>query len=261
MNNILEIARRQPDERTDGVGEQHGDEAGRPRRAAQNRQRQRVLELVREHGEPVDAAELAARLGLHTTTVRFHLDALCAQGLVERTRITRTGVGRPRTGYRAVRERLDYRILAEILALELGDTADKRRRRAEAAGRRWAERITDAAPDEGAAGHRVPANAAPKKAAEERSAMITTVFERMGFGPEPVPAQRSKGSQRTIRLHSCPVRDLARDHPEVACALHRGLLQGLAGPTKPVGSAPGMHVELEPFVEPELCLATVIAHD
>ena len=55
--------------------------------------------------------------------------------------MTRAGVGRPRTGYLAVRERLDYRSLAEILALELGDTADKRRRRAEAAGRRWAERI------------------------------------------------------------------------------------------------------------------------
>lgn len=92
--------------------------------------------------------------------------------------------------------------------------------------------------------------------------MITTVFERMGFGPELVPAQESsRGDQRTIRLHSCPVRDLARDHPEVACALHRGLLQGLADPVKSIGAAPEMQVELEPFVEPELCLATVIAHD
>ena len=96
---------------------------------------------MREHDGAVDAAEIAARMGLHMTTVRFHLDALCSEGTVERTRITRAGVGRPRTGYLAVRERLDYRSLAEILALELGDTADKRRRRAEAAGRRWAERI------------------------------------------------------------------------------------------------------------------------
>lgn len=246
----------------DGVGERTGTEAGRPHRAAQNRQRQRVLELVREHDGPVDATELATRLGLHTTTVRFHLDTLCAEGLVERTRITRTGVGRPRTGYRAVRERLDYRILAEILALELGDTADKRRRRAEAAGRRWAERITDDVPHQDAVGHHVPRDAAPAEDAEERSATITTVFARMGFAPELVPAQKStRRNRRTIRLHSCPVRDLARDHPEVACALHRGLLQGLAGPAKPVGSEPGMHVELEPFVEPELCLATVTAHD
>jgi predicted ArsR family transcriptional regulator len=244
------------------VGEHNEDQARRPHRAGHNRQRQRVLELVREHTEPVDAAELAARLGLHTTTVRFHLDALCDAGLVERTRIARAGVGRPRTGYRAVRERLDYRILAEILALELGDTADKRRRRAESAGRRWAQRITDDGPREDAAGQHVPVGAARRMAAEGRSAMITTVFDRMGFGPELVPAQKSAtGNQRTIRLHSCPVRDLARDHPEVACALHRGLLQGLAGPENSLGSAPGMRAELEPFVEPELCLARVIAHD
>jgi predicted ArsR family transcriptional regulator len=246
----------------DGVGEHNEDGAGRPHRAGHNRPRQRVLELVREHDEPVDAAELAARLGLHTTTVRFHLDALCDDGVVERTRITRTGVGRPRTGYRAVRERLDYRMLAEILALELGDTADKRRPRAEAAGRRWAERIAGDNPREGGARQHVPGDAAPRKAPEERSTMITTVFDRMGFGPELVPAEKSApGNQRTIRLHRCPVRDLARDHPEVACALHRGLLQGLAAPGESVGSVPGMQAELEPFVEPELCLARVIARD
>ncbi|OBB69441.1 metalloregulator ArsR/SmtB family transcription factor [Mycobacterium sp. 852014-50255_SCH5639931] len=244
------------------MGEHNEDEAGRPHRGERNRQRQRVLELVREHDGPVDAAELGARLGLHTTTVRFHLDALCTEGLVERTRITRAGVGRPRTGYCAVRERLDYRILAEILALELGDTVDKRRRRAEAAGRRWAERITEDDPHEDIAGQHVPHRLTPRKAAEERSAVITTVFDRMGFGPELVPPEKSTpGNQRTIRLHSCPVRDMARDHPEVACALHQGLLQGLAGPAESVGSGLAMHAELEPFVEPELCLARVIARD
>ena len=251
----------------DGVGEHDKGEAGRAHRTGRNRQRQRVLELVREHDEPVDADELAAQLGLHTTTVRFHVDALCDDGVVERTRITRAGVGRPRTGYRAVRERLDYRIVAEILALELGDTADKRRRRAEAAGRRWAERIADDVPYENTAGQRVPDEAGPAKAVEERSAMITTVFARMGFSPELTPAEKpAPGNQRTIRLHSCPVRDLARDHPEVACALHRGLLQGLVTKSAPhegssAVSGPRMHAELKPFVEPELCLARVIAHD
>ena len=92
--------------------------------------------------------------------------------------------------------------------------------------------------------------------------MVATVFERMGFGPELTPAA---GTQQTIRLHACPVRDLARAHPEVGCALHRGLLQGLlAGPTskgRATAPRPGMTAELEPFVEPDLCLARVIAHD
>ncbi len=231
---------------------------------ARNPQRQRILGLLREHDKALDAAELAARMGLHPTTVRFHLDALCSEGLVERTRITRAGVGRPRTGYLAVRDRLDYRSLAEILALELGDTADKRRRRAEAAGRRWAERITAGSTYEDAARQRDPNSV---EVLEERAAMVATVFARMGFGPELIPAvTAATGVQQTIRLHACPVRDLARAHPEVGCALHRGLLQGLlAAPAnnQDRSTAPrsAMEAELEPFVQPELCLARVIAHN
>lgn len=247
----------------------HNDRgAGRLHRTPGNRQRQRILELVREHDGTVDAAELAARMGLHMTTVRFHLDALCSEGAVERTPITRAGVGRPRTGYLAVPERLDYRSLAEILALELGDTADKRRRRAEAAGRRWAERIAAGSARELGAGLDVPDSARPRKTLEDRAAMVATVFARMGFGPELTPAATSTaGTQQTIRLHACPVRDLARAHPEVGCALHRGLLQGLlASPAATEGHSttppgPVMQAELEPFVEPDLCLARVIAND
>ena len=205
-------------------------------------------------------------MGLHTTTVRFHLDALCSEGTVQRTRITRAGVGRPRTGYLAVRERLDYRSLAEILALELGDTAEKRRRRAEAAGRRWAERIASGPASEGVAGQDVSDSVRPTKTLEGQAAMVATVFARMGFGPELTPAATSTaGTHQTIRLHACPVRDLARAHPEVGCALHRGLLQGLLASPASQGYStaprPVMQAELEPFVEPDLCLARVIAHD
>lgn len=229
------------------------DERHRPR--PRNRQRERVLALVRQHDGPVDAPELAARLKLHVTTVRFHLDTLCDQGVVVRTRIAPAGVGRPRTGYVAVRDQLDYQSLAEILALELGDTADKRRRRAQRAGRRWAERI--------AAGS-APDSAAPAELLDNRAAKTAEVFQRMGFGPEPVPPAKSDTHTRTIRLHECPVRELAAAHPEVSCALHLGLLDGLL--TQPRSrqksrAGPALRAELEPFVEPELCIAHVIADD
>lgn len=237
----------------------------RPHRTPRNQQRQRVLELVREHDSAVDAAELAAQIGLHVTTVRFHLDALCDEGFVERTRITRAEVGRPRTGYLAVRERLGYRSLAEILALELGDTADKRRRRAEAAGRRWAKRLAAGSAREQVAGQDVSDSTRPSETLEDRATMVASVFARMGFGPELTPAATSTaGAQQTIRLHACPVRDLARAHPEVGCALHRGLLEGLltnaaAAQGHSTGRRPVIQAELEPFVEPELCVARVIA--
>lgn len=228
---------------------------GRQRqRWPRNRQRQRVFQLVREHDGAVDAAELAARMGLHVTTVRFHLDALCDQGVVARTRITSTGVGRPRTGYVAVQGHLDYQILAEVLALELGDTADKRRRRAERAGRRWAERITAGSP---------PESAEPGEILDRRAERTAEAFQRMGFAPELTPpAKPVAGARaRTIRLHACPVRELAQAHPEVGCALHRGLLEGLLADTQNSSCPTQLRAELEPFVEPELCIAHVIAHD
>jgi predicted ArsR family transcriptional regulator len=214
-----------------------GRRAHGSQRWPRNRQRERVLRLVREHDGDVDAAALADQIGLHVTTARFHLDALCEEGTVARTRIKRAGVGRPRTGYVAVRDRLDYESLAEILALELGDTVAERRQRAERAGQRWASRIVagSTGQDDGAA---------------DPATMIAGVFERMGFEPELASANGRR--ERTIRLHGCPVRDLAQSHPEVSCGMHLGLLRGLVG---------SLRSELDPFVEPELCIARVITDD
>ncbi len=192
-------------------------------------------------------------MNLHVTTVRFHLDALCEDGAVARTRIKRDGVGRPRTGYVAVRDRLDYRSLAEILAMELGETAAERQERAERAGQRWADRIV--ASDDSAAEDPVTQNgSAPDGGIDECADRIAGIFARMGFGAELTPAEDGDGSRRTILLHACPVRDLARAHPEVSCAMHRGLLRGLLN----AENAPGGSAELEPFVEPEMCIARVI---
>lgn len=238
--------------------EQHRALHGFPR----SRQREHLLQLIREHDGPVDASELAEQVGLHVTTVRFHLDGLCDQGAVARTRIAPTGVGRPRTGYLAVQGRLDYRSLAEILAAELGDTAAERRRRAERAGRRWGERITSSQ-REPIAAHGVTRAGT---VLDRRVQTTAEVFQRMGFDPELTTTSKhaTVTRERTIRLHACPVRELARSHPEVGCALHLGLLKGMladpAGPARSEAKAT-LRAELEPFTEPELCIARVIARD
>lgn len=218
----------------------------RSQRLPRNQQRERVLRLVGEADGAVDAAEIATRMSLHVTTVRFHLDALCEDGSVARTRIKRDGVGRPRTGYVAVRDRLDYRSLAEILAMELGDTPGERRERAERAGRRWADRIL-ANDDSGA-----PEEPGPDDNVDAAADRVAGIFERMGFGPElSASADRDGRHECAIRLHSCPVRDLARSHPEVSCGMHLGLLRGLL-------NGNGSSARLDPFVEPEMCVATVV---
>jgi predicted ArsR family transcriptional regulator len=204
---------------------------GQQQRWPRNRQREHVLQLVRDHDTAIDAAELASRTGLHVTTVRFHLDALCAQGVLARTRINHPGVGRPRTGYVALQRLLDYQVLAEVLAEELGETPQQRQQRAERAGRRWGDRLATTVRHQ-----RLPA------------AATVQIFEKMGFAPELVSGA---GGEQAIHLRGCPVRELARSHPEVTCGLHLGLLRALLD-----GDA-----ELEPFVEPELCIAKVAADD
>ena len=159
--------------------------------------------MVRERDGAVDAVELATQIGLHVTTVRFPLDALCDEGVIVRTRVKLAGAGRPRTGYLAVEERLDYRILAEVLAVELGQTVETRARRAQRAGQKWAARIT-ASKDAGADPAGAPTDGADDPL--DRAALrATDVFTRMGFAAElatagePATPSAARGGARRPR--------------------------------------------------------------
>lgn len=212
-------------------------------------------------------------MGMHVTTLRFHLDALCDEGAIERTRMYRDGVGRPRTGYRAVEERLDYRMLAEILAMELGNTVQARARGAQRVGEQWAARIVGSRSEPVADKDGIDTSKSEDPL--DRGALLATeVFHRMGFDPqlaadsEPMASlsadsKQIVGRERVIRLRGCPVRDLARARPEVCCGIHLGLLQGVldhAAATDTKHDAPnyGVSARLDPFVEPELCIARLI---
>jgi len=71
----------------------------------------------------------------------------------------------------------------------------------------------------------------------------------MNFDPELVDS--APGTERQIRLRACPYRDVARDHPDVVCAIHLGLLKGAMSQ---LGDPP-LAVRLVPFVKPHLCVA------
>jgi len=236
----------------------------RRNRLPHNLQRERILQMVREHDHAIAAAEIASQIGLHVTTVRFHLDALCDAGAVVRTRLNGPGPGRPRTGYVAVKDRLDYQTLAEVLAMELGKSAKTRARRARHAGRRWAARMSPGVSTD-------HADATSDDALDRAAVRATVAFAEMGFAPElatptistttsSAHSESTSVRERLIRLHACPVRDFARSHPEVVCEIHLGLLAGLlADPAGRGGQRkyrrPAISGRLEPFVGPELCLA------
>jgi predicted ArsR family transcriptional regulator len=205
-------------------------------------QRRRLLGLLQEADAPADAHELAARTGLHLTTVRYHLDVLRRAGLVDSRSRRRAGAGRPRTVYSPVRtpESGGYPTLTRMLAAQLADTPEQRVAQARKAGLAWAAELM-AGPDGSPTGVEDPAR------------VVTGIFADLGFDPELV-GDRSAGE---IRLHACPFRTAARADPDVVCSVHLGLLRG----TLDGLGTPETEVRLLPFVEPDLCLALLSTVD
>ena len=114
--------------------------------------RRRVVELLRDlptgdeqdrtHG--LTAHDLARRMDLHVTTVRFHLDLLVAADVLE-TEFLRGRVGRPRKVYRVLAGSLDgtkvdraHAALTELLLESWHeDSPDATTSKAQEAGERW----------------------------------------------------------------------------------------------------------------------------
>jgi predicted ArsR family transcriptional regulator len=198
--------------------------------------RGRLLQLLRDNTVGLDGHELAAAVGLHISTVRFHLDQLLAAGQITAASRARSTPGRPRTVYAAVVQPLGlgqdgYQGLAALLAAHLAGSPRARRRRAETAGAAWAQTL-------------LPAPSRPPAAAEATQ-QVTALLTRMNFQPE---FDESDEEVREIRLRGCPYREVARDQPDVVCAVHLGMLRGAFHQLGQSGS-----VNLTPFVETDLC--------
>jgi predicted ArsR family transcriptional regulator len=212
---------------------------GRRSTAGVDRRRQ-ILSVLRAAAAPRSVLDLAARLDVHPNTVRFHLDALVETGQVERVESPPAGPGRPPLTFRA-RRRMDptgprrYRLLATILAAGLAAEPDATARAVEA-GRAWGAQLPD--PSAGGSG----GAAAPPV---ER---LVALLDELGFAPERRPAV---GQTASIGLRHCPFLELAESRAGIVCAIHLGLMRGMMATM----DAPVTVERLEPFVEPDLCLA------
>jgi len=202
--------------------------------------RSRVLEALQAAHGTLTVPEVAERVGLHPNTARFHLDGLVEQGLVERASEERETPGRPRTLYSATpgkrhAGRRSYRLLAQILASYLATHTKQPEKAALAAGEEWGRFLTERP----APFRRVDAAAATRA--------LTDTLDDIGFEPEAVTA----GRRREILLHHCPFREAAEQDSRVVCSVHLGLMRGMLAEL----DAPLDAERLDPFVEPQLCIA------
>lgn len=200
------------------------------------RSRAKVLDVLRAADRPVPATVVADQVGLHLNSARFHLEQLVRQRLAERSTEARQSPGRPRSLYRALpvptAERRNYRLLAGVLAGSLADQDDPAKAAADA-GRRWGRSLVDR-PD------------GPRPSPDAATAALVGALDDAGFAAEAVTV----GRRRRVLLHRCPFLEIAQRNPEVVCAVHLGLMQGVLEQLR----APVVTDRLEPFVEPTLCV-------
>lgn len=203
--------------------------------------RQQVLVAVQHADGPLGVAEVAHRLGIHSNTARFHLEALVEDGVIERvSEPPGGGRGRPRISYRARPGRAKggsrrYRLLAEMLLSHLAG-APRPGQAARQTGREWGTYlVTRPAPGQ-------------RTDAAQAGGRLASMLEELDFAPEIVAD--GDGVPQLVRLRHCPFLELAEPHRDLVCALHHGLMQGALAE---LGAELAV-ARLEPFAEPAACL-------
>lgn len=189
------------------------------------RQRTAILDAIRESADGLDTAQVAALVGLHPNTVRWHLSRLEEASLLRSSPERRASRGRPAVVFRPTAEgvvagRDEYRLLAMMLTETLARDSAAEGRVYES-GARWGRHLHEASP----------------------ASSVAELLDREGFDAE-------ETGQR-IEMRRCPFYALAEGAPHVICSLHRGIIDGALE-----ASAAGREVDrLDPFVEPMLCIA------
>lgn len=170
------------------------------------------LELARSVS-PLSTAEIAETLALHPNTVRPHLERMRDVGLLEIEVAARGGVGRPQHLYSLAADAPSlgleppaYPVLARMLvtmAARAGlDDSD-----AVEAGREQGS--CDAA------------------AFQDSPSCLEALVDCLGvLGFDPTIDGTDDGETAVVGFSRCPFRDLATDHPDLVCGLHRGMVEG-----------------------------------
>jgi predicted ArsR family transcriptional regulator len=200
-----------------------------------------VLAALRAATSALTIAQIADQLGVHPNTVRFHLDSLVTEGRVERVEPDHRRPGRPPLLFCAVGG-MDpggtrrYRVLADILTLAFAGDPHASAKALEA-GRAWARRIAR------------PTRQHP--GVEASINRLVKLLDEFGFAPQ----RRKTHGEAQVGLRHCPFLELAEDRSAVVCPIHRGLMLGALEAWR----APITVHRLDPFVEPDLCLAHITA--
>ncbi|UJP08949.1 hypothetical protein L2X99_10710 [Microbacterium sp. KUDC0406] len=187
--------------------------------------RERILREIEAH--PASTAELVAATGLHENTVRGHLERLLADGHIVREKEAPSGRGRPSLRWSAAGSTAEapYAGLALALAEGLVRTSEHPVQEARSAGRTWGAQLAEG------------------RSTSDPRALVLEVMREQGFAPDDTDAGDP------IILRSCPLLAAASRRSDVVCAVHEGLIEGLARTRSESADA-----ELLPFAADGACV-------
>jgi len=173
------------------------------------------LDLARSP-RALTTADIANSLGLHPNTVRPHLERMRDIGLICVEAGGRGDVGRPQHRYSMSPD-------APSLGLE-PPTMPVLARMVLA----MAARLQASADDAEAVGHTEGATrAGPFEDAPSTLEALVADLDRLGFDPLVAEGVGSADvATAVIAFANCPFVELAEQHPELVCGLHRGLIAG-----------------------------------
>jgi predicted ArsR family transcriptional regulator len=187
----------------------------REARALGDPTRHAIFQVVAQSPNPVDVAELTEHFGLNHNAIRQHLGKLLEAGLLVEARARGGGPGRPRLlfslapgvdsrwGVTGPYERISV-LLTQVI--RTGESPQE-------VGRQAGVRLKETVP--------------------ETADGIGTLVEgmaRQGFGPE----VHRHGQETEVVLQTCPFATTAEADPEIVCAVHLGIAEGLAEGTDAV---------------------------
>lgn len=174
--------------------------------------RHQIFRYLADTDAELGIAELTEHFGLNHNAIRQHLAKLVHAGLVVETRAPAGGRGRPRLLYRVdpgVESRWGTTGPYERLSLLLAEVTR-----------------TGAAPVD--VGRRSALRSAPPEAGEaEPVAALVDAMARQGFEPD----VRVRGDRVELVLDHCPFESAALVDPDTVCALHLGIVEGVAEAT------------------------------
>lgn len=183
--------------------------------------RRSIYLMVRESAEPMTAGHIAAAFDIHANVARHHLDRLADEGYLEVTRRrpegqNGPGAGRPAKCYTSTDKEIELQFPSRRYDL-LADLLIRVVRRLEP------ERASEIAAQ---VGHEYGVELAgtlelPEAGFESVLAAVQQAMVNVGFAVD------TNTDNRQLLMSHCPFGRTAFDHPEVVCALDRGIVNGL----------------------------------